>query len=271
MTVTWTIIDTDLAPTALWPQMDVIEISSSPEPPDFAALKRKDRRPVRGRGRTRARTHPVDIVDITDSDSEFWSAQELPLAASNAGPSTGTSSVQVTDDEDPFPAGTGASTSFTAADPLAQVLEIVPDVEPNYAQELIAKNLPTFGDKVVETVLHTLFEDAGYPKAEKKRKAASGSGSGGSVAKKARVGGEVDYASTDRPFAGGPDYAELAIVRPLLFPEIFILIRACTGSTDTGLSQHAQAFSPEASQCERGFLRADIPSHRSRAEARSKA
>ncbi|KAK0190321.1 hypothetical protein F5146DRAFT_1043758 [Armillaria mellea] len=191
--------------------MDVIEISSSPEPPDSLVLKRKDRRPVRGRGKARARTHPMDIVDITDSDSDFWSAQELPLAASNAGPSTGPSSVQVTDDEDPFLEGTGASTSFIAADPLAQVLEIVPDVEPNYAQELIAKNLPTFGDNVVETVLHSLFEDASYPKAEKKRKTTSGSGSGGSVAKKARVADEVDYASTDRPFAGGPDYAELAI------------------------------------------------------------
>ncbi|KAK0491629.1 hypothetical protein IW261DRAFT_1324475 [Armillaria novae-zelandiae] len=191
--------------------MDVIEISSSPEPPDFPVLKRKGKRSVRGRGRTGARTHPVDIVDITDSDSEFWSAQEFSLTASNAGPSTGSNSAQVTDGEDSFPVGFGASTSFTTADPLAQVLEIVPDVEPTYAQELIAKNLPTFGDKVVETVLHSLFEDAGYPKAEKKRKAASGSGSGGSVAKKARVDDEVNYASIDRPFAGGDDYAELAI------------------------------------------------------------
>ncbi|KAK0499446.1 hypothetical protein EDD18DRAFT_852256 [Armillaria luteobubalina] len=191
--------------------MDVIEISSSPEPPDLSVLKRKDKRPVRGRGRTGARIHPVDIVDITDSDSEFWTAQELSLATINAVPSTGPSSVQVTDDEDPVPLGIGASTTLTAADPLAQVLEIVPDVEPNFAQELIAKNLPTFGDKVVETVLHSLFEDASYPKVEKKRKAASGSSPGGSAAKKARVDDEVNYASTDRPFAGGHDYAELAI------------------------------------------------------------
>ncbi|KAK0207116.1 hypothetical protein DFS33DRAFT_645375 [Desarmillaria ectypa] len=192
--------------------MDVIEISSSPEPPDFPVLKRRERRPVRSRGKGRARTPPVDIVDITDSESDLWAVQEIPLAASStAGPSTSTSSVQLSDDEDTFLMRNGTSTSATAADPLAQVLEIVPDVEPNYAQELIAKNLPTFGEKVVETVLHSLFEDTSYPKVEKKRKAVSGNGAGGSVAKKARGSAEVDYASTDRYFSGGPDYAELAI------------------------------------------------------------
>ncbi|KAK0443954.1 uncharacterized protein EV420DRAFT_1017265 [Desarmillaria tabescens] len=202
--------------------MDVIEISSSPEPPDFLVLKRRERRPVRGRGKGRARTPPVDIIDITDSDSDFWAVQEVSLAASStAGPSTGTSAVDLTDDEDPFLVRDGVSATAPAADPLAQVLEIVPDVEPNYAQELIAKNLPTFGDKVVETVLHSLFEDTSYPKAEKKRKAASGSGSSGSVAKKARGSAEVDYASTDRPFTGGPNYAELAIDQLTLdFPNI---------------------------------------------------
>ncbi|KAG7447786.1 uncharacterized protein BT62DRAFT_930827 [Guyanagaster necrorhizus] len=202
--------------------MGVIEISSSPEPPDFPAVKRRGRRLVKGRGKGRART-PVDIIDITNSDSDPWAVQEIPSAAhSAAGPSTSTSVINITDDEDPLIVNTGASTSAAAAaDALAQVLEIVPDVEPNYAQELIAGTLPTFGDKVVETVLHFLFEDAGYPKAEKRRRAASGSGADGSVSKKVRGGGEVDYASTERPFAGGPDYADLAIEQLTLdFPSM---------------------------------------------------
>ncbi|KAF8879405.1 hypothetical protein BD779DRAFT_1156124 [Infundibulicybe gibba] len=63
-------------------------------------------------------------------------------------------------------------------------------------------------EAVVQRVLHLLFEDPSYPRAEKKgagkRKSTGG---GGSPAKKAKM----DYTSTERESGGGPGYGELAI------------------------------------------------------------
>ena len=51
---------------------------------------------------------------------------------------------------------------------VAQVLEIVPDVDPTHASELIER-YREHKDQVVQRVLHTLFEDPAYPKIDKSK------------------------------------------------------------------------------------------------------
>ena len=53
---------------------------------------------------------------------------------------------------------------------VAQVLEIIPDVLPAHVFSLLEQYYPNSKDKVVETVLHVLFEDPDYPKADTKGK-----------------------------------------------------------------------------------------------------
>jgi E3 ubiquitin-protein ligase RNF216 len=143
---------------------------------------------------------------------------------------------------------------------VAQILEIIPNVEPDHLLQLIETHLPTYsvfhgnrdpdindgegaaaGEReareatveeqvqgVVGRVLHLLFENPDYPKADLraggKRKGKSdpddevnleGKGKGkatDSSSKKLKI----DYASIDRPFPGGPNYFELALVCPFL-------------------------------------------------------
>ena len=143
---------------------------------------------------------------------------------------------------------------------VAQILEIIPNVEPAHLLELIETHLPAYsvfrgnrdpdddggegaavaGEReatveeqvqgVVGHVLHHLFENPDYPKAEKraggKRKGKSagdsdheddleGKGKGKAKdhsSKKLKI----DYASIDRPFTGGPNYFDLALVCPSL-------------------------------------------------------
>ncbi|KAF5376094.1 hypothetical protein D9615_007750 [Tricholomella constricta] len=102
---------------------------------------------------------------------------------------------------------------------MARILEIIPDIEPDYLLALVAKYMlehPEQGlDIVVETILHTLFDDAKYPKIDRmgkgKRKQtdaeADEAQATGSPAKKSKI----DYADKNRPFKGGVHYADLAL------------------------------------------------------------
>ncbi|KAH7107636.1 hypothetical protein BKA62DRAFT_141451 [Auriculariales sp. MPI-PUGE-AT-0066] len=55
--------------------------------------------------------------------------------------------------------------------PLARVLELVPDVDVNHAQQLLNEFLTAAGmDAAIENTLNRLFEDPSYPKAEKAKK-----------------------------------------------------------------------------------------------------
>lgn len=179
----------------------IIDISSSDgEEPDYVPQRIK--RPAKkGKGKARARTPTVDLSD--DDVLEIWENENEPEWRGTQGrPSTSSA---------PVDNGDNNNNDKADQDPLVQVLEIVPDVEPAYAQQLIERNLPTYGAKVVETVLHTLLEDRSYPKVTKKRKAA---GPGSTSSKKAKVANvAVDLGRTDRPFEGGPHYTELAVVR----------------------------------------------------------
>ena len=123
---------------------------------------------------------------------------------------------------------------------VAQILEIMPNVEPTHLLKLIETHLPTFsvlherdiGDGaaareatvdeqvqgVVGHVLHLLCEDPDYPKADPRGK---GKGKrvvededGKEIKAKAVKKPKIDYATTSRLFPGGPNYFDLALVRP---------------------------------------------------------
>ena len=132
---------------------------------------------------------------------------------------------------------------------VAQILEIIPDIEPTHLLDMIEQHLPTFsifhGDDaesegtpareatkeeqvqgVVGHVLHLLFENMDYPKANL-RAGAKGKGKRVGTPDNEDVVGEegkgkekqvpskktkIDYASIDRPYPGGQYYFELALV-----------------------------------------------------------
>ncbi|KAL0579960.1 hypothetical protein V5O48_002044 [Marasmius crinis-equi] len=104
---------------------------------------------------------------------------------------------------------------------LVQVLEIVPNVQPDHATALILEHLPKLGANVVEFVLHSLFENPDYPKVDHKgkRKALTELASSEEV-KKAR-NDTIDYGSVERDFKGGVHYVNMAIDQLMLdFPAI---------------------------------------------------
>jgi E3 ubiquitin-protein ligase RNF216 len=146
---------------------------------------------------------------------------------------------------------------------VAQILEIIPNVEPTHLLQLIETHLPTYsvfhgnhdpdvnggegaaaaaggggGERevtveeqvqgVVGHVLHLLFENPDYPKADLR---AGGKGKGKRVGDPNDEDGlegkgkakdpspkkpKIDYTSIDRPFSGGPNYFDLALVGPFL-------------------------------------------------------
>lgn len=104
---------------------------------------------------------------------------------------------------------------------VAQVLEIVPDVDPNYVLELVMRYLPDYQDKVVEPVLHTLFEDPSYPKVGKgkgKRKRdeededEEPSTSRPAAQDKGKEKDTINYLDKNRHPTGGVHYLALAVV-----------------------------------------------------------
>lgn len=101
---------------------------------------------------------------------------------------------------------------------VAQVLEIVPDVAPAHVLELIERFREQYKDKVVEPVLHALFENPTYPKVDKgkakaKRKRDNDDeGDERGHAKQLAVEQEV-YLQKDPQRIAGAHYFEIALVR----------------------------------------------------------
>ncbi|KAJ6490170.1 hypothetical protein DFH09DRAFT_1208883 [Mycena vulgaris] len=93
------------------------------------------------------------------------------------------------------------------SDYVAQVLEIIPDVDPEHALSLVKHHYPESRDRVVELVLHALFENPAYPKLDKKgkRKRVENEDARG------RPKPKFDYGNKDRENMGGANYAELAL------------------------------------------------------------
>ncbi|KAL5526297.1 hypothetical protein ACEPAF_8020 [Sanghuangporus sanghuang] len=101
---------------------------------------------------------------------------------------------------------------------LSQVLEVIPDVQPDHARALLFQYYPSYRTDVVAAVLHCLFEQP-YPRIErnkcKRKREDDGSvDETGSAALK-------NYGSRDRPFEGGEHYAEIALNQLMTdFPRI---------------------------------------------------
>jgi hypothetical protein len=121
------------------------------------------------------------------------------------------------------------------ADPIstyvARVLEIVPDVEPDYLLDLVTQNITTQGDQVVEHVLHGLFENPTYPKVDRKgkRKQADGGTEGDETPLKKT---KLDYRNKERLYNGGEHYSDMALVPPcvlttVVFPDVYLFRSNC--------------------------------------------
>jgi hypothetical protein len=107
---------------------------------------------------------------------------------------------------------------------LAQILEIIPDIDPEHALGLVQEHLPAFGDlndnsdaatwkerttRAAEHVIGLVFEAGSYPKAEKNKK---GKARAVEVPERENKRPKIDYKSVERVFMGGKDYFELALV-----------------------------------------------------------
>lgn len=102
---------------------------------------------------------------------------------------------------------------------LAHVLEIVPDVKPDHVTRLIEIALPKYGqDEVLGRVLHTLFEKPNYPKVNisKNVKRADGQNDRVTTGSSSKTKYDFGYGNISRPFTGGADYTQLALVRCLV-------------------------------------------------------
>lgn len=99
---------------------------------------------------------------------------------------------------------------------LALVLEVIPDVLPKHAIELIEMCLPTYKDQVVERVLQDLFDNPSYPKAEKgvagKWKAKRKASEMEDVLGRPPLRVKIDFASVNRLKPAGKNYKRLSLV-----------------------------------------------------------
>lgn len=106
----------------------------------------------------------------------------------------------------------------SVSDCVSRVLEIIPDVEPDYLVELVTDSILTYGAGTVEHVLHTMFDDPKFPKVRKTGKGKEDFDINAEQdSPKEKVNCGLNYGDHNRPFMGGPNYAELTIVRYFLF------------------------------------------------------
>jgi len=137
---------------------------------------------------------------------------------------------------------------------IAQVLEIVPDIDPDHCAGLVAAH-QHLNESTVEYILHILFEDPNYPRAKKtncadNRKRKTDGSSDDRLNKRPKVNGKKKVANEDdglwmnmeRSVVGGSDYHSLALVSQL---SLFIDVshrRQPLGFPTTRLSIHPQTF-----------------------------
>ena len=94
---------------------------------------------------------------------------------------------------------------------VVRVLEIVPDVQPTHALALIEQFMQSQPGNVVEFVLHALFEDPSYPKADKKGKNKQVEPVGDSNVR-GSPSPKLDYTSKERVYDCGPHYFDCSLV-----------------------------------------------------------
>ncbi|KAJ4488145.1 hypothetical protein J3R30DRAFT_3433416 [Lentinula aciculospora] len=104
---------------------------------------------------------------------------------------------------------------------LAQVLELVPDVQPEYAEELIAQHSATRPGEVLEAVINALFQNPTYPKIGRKGKRKSTDERHDEGRNKRHRLDEPGYSHLDRVYKGGVHYPDLSIEHLMVdFPDI---------------------------------------------------
>ena len=125
-------------------------------------------------------------------------------------------------DPEPLPEPTPAADPPTQA--LAHILEVMPNVDPEFLYPHIATQLPNFGGdptRAAEYILGEIFEMGDkVPKiksnVKSKRKTegvgGSGSRSEGDEEERTVKKAKIDWASVDRPFTGTGKYTDLALV-----------------------------------------------------------
>jgi len=137
---------------------------------------------------------------------------------------------------------------------IAQVLEIVPDVDPNHCASLVATH-QHLNESTVEHILHILFEDPNYPRAKKtncanNRKRRMDGSSDDRLNKRLKENGKKKAANEDdglwmnmeRSVVGGSDYHSLTLVgQPFLLTDISHRRQPLEFPT-TRLPIHPQAF-----------------------------
>ena len=114
----------------------------------------------------------------------------------------------------PIPPELAVPEAHPPVDPIdeyfVRVLEIVPDVQPAYALELIGQFMHSQPDNVVQFVLHALFENPSYPKVDKKGKLKQDDPDDPHVRDSPKP--KIDYTSQDRVHNCGPNYFECSLV-----------------------------------------------------------
>ncbi|KAJ7465267.1 hypothetical protein FB451DRAFT_1263132 [Mycena latifolia] len=103
---------------------------------------------------------------------------------------------------------------------LAQVLEIIPDVDPEYALSLVKERRLASRDRIVEVVIQALSDDPAYPKLDKrgKRKRVEDDVQGDA---RGAPKPKLDYGNKNREYNGGVHYAELSLAQLIAdFPQI---------------------------------------------------
>jgi len=137
---------------------------------------------------------------------------------------------------------------------IAQVLEIVPDVDPNHCASLVATH-QHLNESTVEHILHILFEDPNYPRAKKtncanNRKRRMDGSSDDRLNKRLKENGKKKAANEDdglwmnmeRSVVGGSDYHSLTLVgQPFLLINVSHRRQPLEFPT-TRLPIHPQAF-----------------------------
>lgn len=142
-----------------------------------------------------------DMMPVINIDDNTIPENQPSHAPSNSKPSqTAGPSTIVVPEEDPIETYTN------------QVLEIVPDVLPEHARQLVLQHFPRNQENTVEHVLHDLFEDPTYPKIDRKGKGKRKRDLEDHELNERNVKPQIDYASIDRECTGGPMYVRSALV-----------------------------------------------------------
>ena len=169
----------------------------------------------------------IDLTKSLSLTEDDFLSEESTSASKNAKAGTSVSQEKVL--QDSTNTGERRDTSFSMEDIemtdetdlldacLAQILEVIPDVDPAHVLTLLEAQCAESKDSKVQAVFEILFNDPSYPKSERKlmkqkeitvEKAAEEEGSADTLTE--------DYANINRDFRGNNHYIDRSLVRHLI-------------------------------------------------------